>query len=40
MSWKIIISSDDCNEHPDYIYGWKEHCNLIGKCEYKNCPKR
>ena len=40
MSWNIVISSDDCDAHPDYIYGWKERCNLIGKCNYEKCPRK
>ncbi len=38
--WNIIISSDDCSEHPDYRKNWKELCNLIGQCTYENCPLR
>lgn len=37
--WSIIISSDECDEHPDWIKNWREKCYLIGKCDYKKCPR-
>ncbi len=39
-AWDIIISSVECNEHPDYRKNWRELCYLIGKCDYEKCPKR
>ena len=42
MSWNIVISSDECDEHPGWIYNWKDACQITedGKCNYKNCPRK
>jgi len=40
MKWNIVISSDECDAHPDYRKNWKELCNIIGKCNQMNCPRK
>ncbi len=40
--WNIIVTSNDCDGHPDFRKNWDQLCYLTGdgKCTYENCPRR
>jgi hypothetical protein len=40
MSFDVLRSSDDCDNHPDTWKGWKDFCqiNMSGRCRECDCP--